>query len=130
MKSAAPRTRRTQPRSPARAAALTESAERATDFLRAVAHPGRLRIICALLGGECSAGELARQANMSPPALSQQAAVLLAEGLIDRRRSARSVLYRLAAPEARALADLMYRLFCQPPRVAATRRGQPRGIPR
>ena len=41
--------------------ALDRSAERAADFLRAVAHPGRLRIVCALIEGERTASELARQ---------------------------------------------------------------------
>jgi hypothetical protein len=33
--------------------------------------------------------------------------------LIGRRRVGRSVLYRLLAPEAKALANLLYRLFCK-----------------
>jgi DNA-binding transcriptional ArsR family regulator len=109
------------------AEALNESADRAADFLRAVAHPGRLRIICALLDGERSASQLALQAQLSGPALSQHAAVLEAEGLITRRRKARSMLYRLAAPEAKSLAELLYRLFCKPPRAPTPRRGVKRG---
>jgi ArsR family transcriptional regulator len=93
--------------------ALNRSAEHATGFLRAFAHPGRLRVICALIDGERSASQLARKARLSAPALSQHATVLEAEGLIVRRRKARSMLYRLAAPEARALAKLLHRLFCE-----------------
>jgi ArsR family transcriptional regulator len=102
--------------------ALDESAERAADFLRTVAHPRRLRIVCALMDGELSASQLARYARLPAPALSQQAAILEAEGLIGRRREGRSVLYRLLAPEAKALAKLMYRLFCGPPAPAPPRR--------
>ncbi len=53
-----------------------ESAERAAEFLRTVAHAGRLRIVCALMEGERSASDLARHARLPAPALSQQAAVL------------------------------------------------------
>lgn len=93
--------------------AQDESVERAAEFLRTVAHAGRLRIVCALIEGERSASELARAARLPAPALSQQAAILEAKGIIGRRREGRSVLYRLSAPEAKALAKLLYRLFCK-----------------
>jgi DNA-binding transcriptional ArsR family regulator len=108
--------------------ALNESADRVADFLRAVAHPGRLRILCALIDGERSASQLAHQAQLSAPALSQQAAILEAKGLITRRRKARSILYRLVAPEAKPLAELLYRLFCKPPRAQVARRSLKRGL--
>ncbi len=102
--------------------ALDTSVDRAAKFLRTVAHPGRLRIVCALIPGELSASRLARRARMPAPALSQQAAILHAEGLIGRRRDGRSVLYRLRAPEVKLLAKLLYRLFCKPSATPARRR--------
>ena len=92
-----------------------ESAERAAEFLRTVAHAGRLRIVCALMEGEHSASDLARHARLPAPALSQQALVLEGKGIIGRRRQGRSILYRLLAPEAKALAQFLYRMFCKPP---------------
>ncbi len=112
------------------AEALNESADRAAEFLRAAAHPGRLRIICALIDGERSASELAREAQLSATGLSQHAAVLESEGMIARRRAARSILYRLVAPEAKALAKLLYRLFCKPPRALVERRAPKPGVMR
>ena len=109
--------------------ALNASAGRAAEFLRAVAHPGRLRIICALMDGERSASQLAQHAQLSAPALSQQAAVMEAAGLIARRRHARSIFYRLAAPEAMALAELLYRLFCTPVRRRSGTLVKKRGFP-
>jgi ArsR family transcriptional regulator, virulence genes transcriptional regulator len=109
--------------------AQDESAERAADFLRTVAHAGRLRIVCALMEGELSASELARQAHLPAPALSQQAAILEGKGLIGRRREGRSVLYRLLAPEAKALANLLYRLFCKPQSAPARRHITKKGKP-
>jgi len=98
------------------------AAERATEFLRCVAHAGRLRIICALMERELSASELAQQAHLPAPALSQQAAILERKRLIGRRREGRSVLYRLLAPEAKALANLLYQLFCKKPPARSHRR--------
>lgn len=111
-------------------AALDESAEQAAEFLRAVAHAGRLRIICALMDGEYSASELAHRAQMSATGLSQHAAVLEGEGLIARRREARSIVYRLVAPEAKALAKFLHQLFCKPPRTASERRAPKSGVRR
>lgn len=88
-------------------AALGRSAGEAADFLRTLAHPGRLRIVCALIGGDLAAGGLARQARLAAPALSQQASVLESAGLIERRREGRTVHYRLASADARAVAVLL-----------------------
>lgn len=93
---------------------LASAAHHAAEFLRALAHPARLRMVCALLGGELTAGELASQTGLRAPALSQQASVLEAGGLIQRRRDARLVRYSLASPAARAQARLLHRLFCKP----------------
>ena len=71
-------------KSPQGASELSKAAENAADFLRTLAHPARLRVVCALLGGELTAGELADLAGLRAPALSQQASVLEAGGLIRR----------------------------------------------
>jgi DNA-binding transcriptional ArsR family regulator len=101
---------------------LLAASDRAAGFLRAVAHPARLRVICALLEGERTAGELAGRARLRAPALSQQAAILEAEGLIERTRRAQSVHYRLSAPHAVALARLLHDTFCETTRQPAARR--------
>ena len=110
-----------------KASELAKAADLAAGFLRAMAHPARLRVICALLERDRSAGELAREAGLRAPALSQQAAILHAEGLIGRRREGRSVLYRLRAPEVKSLAKLLYRLFCKPPSAPVRRGGRKKG---
>ncbi len=92
---------------------LSAAADKAAEFLRALAHPARLRVVCALLDGEQSAGTLAARAGLKAPALSQQAAVLVAGGLIRRRRKAQSVRYSLATPAVRAQAKLLHKLFCR-----------------
>ena len=109
---------------------LNESAERAAEFLLSVGHPGRLRIVCALMDAELSATQLALRARLPAPALSQQAAILEAEGLIGRRRDGRSVFYRLKSREIKPLAKLLYRLFCKPAGTAPGRRARKKEIAR
>lgn len=98
------------------AAALARASDRAAGLLRSLSHPGRLRIVCALLEGEKSAAALAREAGLSAPAFSQQAAVLTAAGLLARRREAQTVRYRLVGPEGRSVAALLHELYCEVPR--------------
>lgn len=102
--------------------ALARAADEAAAFLKATAHPARLRMICALLPGECAAGTLARSARLRAPALSQQAAVLEAGGLLSRRREGQVVYYRLASARAERLAHFLHESFCQGDRVARPRR--------
>jgi DNA-binding transcriptional ArsR family regulator len=102
---------------------LAAAADKAAEFLRAMAHPARVRMVCALLDGDRTAGDLARQVGLLAPALSQHAAVLEARGLISRRRNAQSVRFRLEAPEARALAELLHAAFCNPKHRALKRVG-------
>lgn len=104
--------------------ALAQAAEEAAAFLKATAHPARLRMICALLPGECAAGELARSAGLRAPALSQQAAVLEAGGLLSRRRAGQVVYYRLASEHAERLAHFLHDSFCRGRRGARPRRHQ------
>lgn len=100
---------------------LHAAADEASTFVAALAHPARLRIVCGLLEGERAAGELARLAGLRAPALSQQAAILEARGIIARRRLGRGVRYRLVSPPARRLARLLHALFCAPRRPGARR---------
>jgi len=106
--------------------ALDTAADEAAQFLKAMGHPARLRIVCALLEGESAAGPLADLAGLRAPALSQHAAVLESHGLIGRRRTGQSIVYRLAAPRARQLAQLLDRIYCTPARrLSAHRRASP-----
>jgi DNA-binding transcriptional ArsR family regulator len=102
---------------------LASAADQAAGFLRALAHPARLRMVCVLLEGELCAGALATRAGLKAPALSQQAAILESGGLIRRRRDAQSVHYSLASPAVRAQAKLLHRLFC-PRKTLRTRPGE------
>ena len=120
--------RRAVCRAPARGAVVTlsRSAERTAELLRTLAHAGRLRIVCALLDGELPANRLARRARIAAPALSQQATILEASGLITRRRIGRIVMYGLSTARTRARILLLNRLFPDTRRAPPRRRVPPR----
>lgn len=71
---------------------------------RALADPGRRRMLDAMQERERSVGELARLLAVSQPAASQHLAVLRTAGLVSERKQGRQRLYRV---EPAGLADAM-----------------------
>ena len=65
------------------------------EALKALAHPVRLRIMQALTRGERNGGEIDEAAAIGQPTLSQQLAVLRKAGLVDTRKQAKLVYYRI-----------------------------------
>ena len=46
------------------------------------------------------------------PTLSQQLTVLRAEGLVSTRRDGKQIFYSIASPEALAVLQVLYQLYC------------------
>lgn len=93
----------------------TEMMRRATEaasFLKALAHEGRMMILCHLAAGEKTVTELEKLLNQRQAAVSQQLARLRAEGLVTCRRDGKARLYSVADPRAAEVVGVMYRLFC------------------
>lgn len=94
---------------------MRENAGSAASFLKALAHEGRLMILCHLGSGEKSVGELEELLNMRQAAVSQMLARLRDEGFVDTRREGKTVYYRLANENTQEVIGLLYRLFCAKP---------------
>src|SRR3546814_7733218 len=86
------------------------AADRATDLLKALASRNRLLLLCHLLDGEKSVGELARLLEVRDPAVSQQLALLRKDGLVRTRRQGQTIYYGLASPEAAKVIETPYAL--------------------
>lgn len=91
---------------------LARNAQRAEDMLRQLAHAGRLRLLCSLVEGEKSAGELTEIAGLSQSAVSQHLKKLRDAGLVSAQRRGQMIIYSLDNPEARALLQALYRIYC------------------
>ena len=65
------------------------------ETLKALASPGRLRLLTDLLGGERTVEELARAAGLSDSATSHHLRLLRTLRLVRARRSGRNVFYSL-----------------------------------
>ncbi len=93
---------------------MLENARRATGFLKALAHEGRLMLLCHLASGEKSVTELEDLLSARQAAVSQQLARLRLEGLVEFRREGKAIYYRLADDRARRMIELVYEMFCKP----------------
>lgn len=75
------------------------------DAFRAIADPGRRRMLDAMLARECSVVELTDLLSISQPAVSQHLQVLKSAGLVHERKSGRNRFYRARAAELQIVAD-------------------------
>lgn len=91
---------------------MGDNAKKATEFLKALAHEGRLMILCYLASGEKSVTELETLLSMRQPSVSQQLARLRIEGLISARRDGKQTYYSIADPRAAELIETVYGIFC------------------
>ncbi|MDP5307499.1 metalloregulator ArsR/SmtB family transcription factor [Paracoccus sp. 2205BS29-5] len=92
---------------------MAHRASEAAAFLKALAHEGRMMILCHLSSGEKTVTELERLLGHRQAAVSQQLARLRAEGLVSCRRDGKARLYSVSDPRAAEVVGVMYRLFCQ-----------------
>lgn len=92
--------------------ALRQSADAATDFLRTLANPDRLLLLCHLAEGERCVSELESETGIGQPTLSQQLAVLRRQLLVLTRRDGKHIYYRVADPRVLAMLNQLQQLFC------------------
>ncbi len=98
-------------------AEMMRHARDASEFLKALAHEGRLVILCLLSERERSVTELESILALRQPSVSQQLARLRADNLVQTRRDGKNVYYSLASEEARRVVAVVHDLFCKPGRA-------------
>lgn len=105
---------------------MQSRAEEASQLLKTLGNAQRLRVLCLLLDGEMSVGQINEQLpELSQSALSQHLARLRNEGLVSTRREAQTVWYTLPAGPAHAIIATLYDIYCATdadPRSAKSRR--------
>lgn len=93
---------------------LSAMARDASELLLAMANEKRLLILCNLLDGESNVSDLAALVDMNQSALSQQLAKLRALKLVNTRREAQQVYYRLASEAVEQVLQTLYGIYCDP----------------
>ena len=95
---------------------MSAHAADATRLLKALANQNRLMILCLLVEGESTVGDLNARLDLSQSALSQHLAVLRDDGLVQTRREAQSVVYSLPQGPARRIVKVLHRVYCGIPK--------------
>lgn len=85
----------------------------AADFLKGLANPDRLLILCALSQGERNVTDLIEATDIAQSSMSQHLAKLKTEGIVTSRRDHRNLYYAIAHPAARAVMKVLYDHFCK-----------------
>lgn len=93
---------------------MERAADQASELLKALANRHRLLIICQLIDGERSVGELAEFLNLRNSTVSQHLALLRKDGLVSARREAQTIFYSIASEPAREVLKTLYQAFCAP----------------
>jgi DNA-binding transcriptional ArsR family regulator len=97
-------------------------AAEAAQLLKALGNEQRLHILCNLLDGPLSVGELNQRLELSQSALSQHLALLREMELVETRREAQTIYYSLPdGPVVRVMA-LLQDIYCPRDPVASAAR--------
>ena len=92
---------------------MMRNAMRASNFLKALGHEGRMMILCHLASGEKSVTELEELLSARQAAVSQQLSRLRLEGLVTPRRDGKTIFYALTDDRPRKIMEVVYDLFCR-----------------
>jgi DNA-binding transcriptional ArsR family regulator len=92
--------------------AMRASASQACAMLKVLANEDRLLLLCQLIQGARSVGELKALLGIRQPTLSQQLTVLREEGLVATERKGKYIIYSLASPEVIQIMQTLYSLYC------------------
>jgi ArsR family transcriptional regulator len=90
-----------------------EDVEKATRALKAMAHPLRLKILCALREHELPVLEIVKQVGSSQSNISQHIDILRTKDIVESRREGNKILCRVKDMQVLQLVAHMKTVFCK-----------------
>ena len=90
----------------------SENIREASDAMRAMAHPLRLKILCLVGNQELSVLEIVEAVGTTQSNISQHLAVMRDHGLLDARKEANKVFYRIGDARVLKMISLTREIFC------------------
>ena len=91
---------------------MQKHASEAAGLLKQLGNENRLLILCTLIDGELSVGELNEIIPLSQSALSQHLASLRDAGLVETRRESQTIFYSLCGTEAIQVISVLQSIYC------------------
>lgn len=101
---------------------FNEVAEEASEFVKSLASPVRLRILCALTAQECSVTMLAEAAGAPQSTISRHLALLRKDHIVKTRRENQTIYYSLSDAHVGKLIGFLAEMFCSAPADARRRK--------
>ena len=89
------------------------AAVKVSDFVRSLANPTRLRILCALVARECSVTTLATVTGASMSQVSRHLALLRKDHVVKARRERQTIFYALADDTTGKIVATLAEAFCR-----------------
>jgi ArsR family transcriptional regulator len=89
-----------------------EQLEKATNSLKAIAHPLRLKILCVLKDGEKTVLDIVAEVGSSQSNISQHLDILRTKDIVASRRVGNKVLCRVKDERILTMVATMKNLFC------------------
>ena len=99
---------------------MAAAAEKATLLLKALSHPHRLTLLCQMIDGERSVGDLAAALGLRESTASQHLSLLRRDGLVRTRREGQTIWYSIASAPAQQVMQTLFEVFCAPPPPGAS----------
>ena len=94
--------------------AMRVAVDRASELMKALSSQHRLMILCHLVDGEKSVGQLAEFLGIRDSTVSQHLALLRRDGIIAGRRDGQTIWYRIESDIAREVVGVLYAHYCAP----------------
>lgn len=91
---------------------LAQKVPLAAAFLKGLASPQRLMILCSLSAGERCVADLIAATGIAPTSMSQHLARLRDEGIVKVRREHRTLWYAIDHPATREVMAVLHHHFC------------------
>ena len=92
----------------------SESIREASEAMQAMAHPLRLKILCLVGKEEFSVLEIVEAVGTTQSNISQHLAVLRDHGILEARKEANKVFYRIGDARVLKMIALTREIFCSP----------------
>ncbi|MBI1207103.1 MAG: metalloregulator ArsR/SmtB family transcription factor [Azospirillum sp.] len=91
---------------------MDQAADQACELLKALASPTRLKILCHLIDGEKSVGQIAEAVGARDTSVSQHLALLRKDKVVRARRSGQTIYYAIENPAAERILRVLHDIFC------------------
>lgn len=88
------------------------NATAAEALLKSLANSHRLMVLCYLVNGEMSVGELEKKLGLSQSSLSQHLAKLREQKIVGFRKEGTTVLYRIEDEKAMTILESLHGIYC------------------